>query len=98
MESFSFNDTMYHQVDGISMGLMLGLLANLFVGFLEQLLFKKVHKPCYIRYVDDTFAYFSSGNEAFNFLSEWTSASSDFHYGKKDNVTPLRRIDSFLYY
>ena len=33
---FSFNDTMYCQVDGISMGSPLGpILANIFVGFWE---------------------------------------------------------------
>ena len=39
IKSFSFKDTMYCQVDGISMGSPLGhILANIFVGFYEKLL------------------------------------------------------------
>ena len=52
---------MYRQVDGISIGSPLGtLIANVFVGSLEQQLFYKVDKLfCYFRYVDDNFACFS---------------------------------------
>ena len=58
--SFNVNDTMYRQVDDISMGSPLGpILANIFVGFYEKLLFDKFPKPyIYLRYVDDTFACF----------------------------------------
>ena len=58
--SFSFNDTMYRQVDIISMGSQWGpILANIFVGFYEKLLFDMFPKPyIYLRNVDDTFAYF----------------------------------------
>ena len=67
------------------MGSPLGpLLANVFVGFLEQQLFDKVHKLyCYVCYVDDTFTCFSSHNEELKSfsLSEWTSAFLNFHYG-----------------
>ena len=63
--SFSFNDTMYCQVDGISIGSPSGpIFADIFVGFYEKLLFDRFPKP-HINsfYVDDTFACFSSRNE-----------------------------------
>ena len=67
---FSFNDTMYYQVDGISMGSPSGLiLANIFVGFYEKLLFDRFLKPYInLRHVDDTFARFSSRNDALSFF------------------------------
>ena len=68
--SFSFNDTMYRQVVSISMGSPLGsILANIFVGFYEKLLFDRFPKPyIYLHYVDDTFACFNSRNEALSFF------------------------------
>ena len=68
--SFSFNEVMYYQIDGISMGSRLGpILANIFVGFHERQLFEKYPKPCiYLRYVDDTFVSFSSCSEALKFF------------------------------
>ena len=61
---------MYKEVDRISMGSPMGpAMANIFVGFLEQL-FNKVPKLyCYVRYVDDTFACFCSRKETLKFLS-----------------------------
>ena len=68
--SFSFNLTIYRQVDSISMSSPLGpVLANIFVGFYEKLLFNRFPKPyIYLCYVDDIFACFSSCNEALSFL------------------------------
>ena len=59
--SFSFNDTMYCQVDDISMGSPLGpILANIFVGFYEKLLFNGFCKfSIYLRHVDDIFTCFT---------------------------------------
>ena len=66
--SFSFNDTMYCQVDGILMDSPLGsILANIFVGFYEKLLFNRFPN-IYLCYVDDTFACFCSRNEALSFF------------------------------
>ena len=61
---------MYRQVDGILMGSPLGpILANIFVGFYEKLLFARFPKPyIHLRYVDNTFACFSSCNEALSFF------------------------------
>ena len=68
--SFRFNDTMYRQIDGISIGSLLGpILANIFVGFYEKQLFHSFPKPYpYLRHVDDTFVCFSSRNEALLFF------------------------------
>ena len=68
--SFSFNDTMYRQVDGISMGFLLGpILANIFVGFSKNYSLTGFPKPyIHLRYVDDTFACFCSYNEALSFF------------------------------
>ena len=45
------------------------VLANIFVGLYERLLFDKFPKPnIYLCYVDDTFASFSSCNEALLFF------------------------------
>ena len=39
---FSFNNTMYKQIDGVAMGSSLGLaLANIFVGYFEEMLFSQ---------------------------------------------------------
>ena len=64
--SFSFNDSMYRQVDGISMGSPSDrILANIFVEFYEKQLFDSFPQPCiYLHYVDDTMACFSSRNES----------------------------------
>lgn len=68
--AFSFNNVMYRQVDGISMGSPLEpTLANIFVGFLEQLLFNKCPRPIfYMRYVDDIFSCFATHDEAMSFF------------------------------
>ena len=68
--SFSFNNTTYRQVDGISMSSpSIPFLANIFVGFDEKLFFDRFPKPyIYLRYVDDIFACFCSSNEALLFF------------------------------
>ena len=71
---FSFNDQLYKQIDGLSMGSPLApTLANLFVGHLEEQFLKLNDKPSpfYIRYVDDSLLIFENDDEeAFhNFLN-----------------------------
>ena len=68
--SFSFNDTMYHHVDGILMDSLLGpILTYIFVVFYEKLLFDKFSQAyIYLHNVDDIFACFSSRNEALSFF------------------------------
>ena len=72
--SFIFHDTMYCQIDRISMGSPLSpLIANVFVGSLEQQLFPL--QFCYFHYVD-TFACFSSHSEALKFFHCFNSLYS----------------------
>ena len=68
---FSFNNIMHRQIDGVAMGSPLGpSLANIFVGYHEASLFKKVNKPLmYYRYVDDTFAVFNDEDKCNEFFS-----------------------------
>ena len=63
---FSFNNTMYQQIDKISMECLIGAaLANIFVGFQEARLFEITIMPLfYKRYIDDTFVIFSSRSES----------------------------------
>ena len=72
---FSFNNIMHRQIDGVAMFSPLGLsLANIFVGYYEALLFKRVNKPLmYYRYVDDTFAVFNDEDECNGFFSHLNS-------------------------
>ena len=66
---------MHRQIDGVAMGSPLGpSLANIFVGYYEALLFKRVNKPLmYYRYVDDTFAVFTDEDECNEFFSHLNS-------------------------
>ena len=43
---FSFDNTIYRQIDGVAMGLPLcPALANIFVGYYEEKLFSEISKP-----------------------------------------------------
>ena len=68
--SFSFNETMFRLIEGVSIGSPLGpFLANIFVGFHERRLFDRFPKPfIYLRYVDDTFVSFKSRGDALVFF------------------------------
>jgi hypothetical protein len=68
---FSFNQILYFQKDGVAMGSPLGpILADIFLGFIEtfhlkQSEFSPLH---FFRFVDDTFAVFSSPSSVQPFL------------------------------
>lgn len=66
---FSFND-MYAQTGDVEMSGSFGLiLANIFVGHHERLLFDKVHKPYVdMRCGDDAFSVFDSAGDATDFF------------------------------
>ena len=68
--SFSFNETLFRQIEGVCMESPLGpILANIFVGFHERRLFDRFPKPfIYLRYVDDTFVSFKSRSDALEFF------------------------------
>ena len=76
------------------MGSPLGpILANIFVGFQERLLFEKFLKPfIYLRYVDDTFVSFRSRNDAmlfFDKLNELHSSLSLTMEEENNNKLPF---------
>ena len=68
---FSFNNIMYRQIDGLPLG---SALVNIFVGYYESLLFRRVKKPpMYHCYVDGTFTIFDNENDCDNFLHQLNS-------------------------
>ena len=91
---FSFNNVMYRQIDSVVMGRSLGpVLVNIFVGYYESLLFKRVKKPpMYYRYVDDTFAIFDSENDCDEFLYQLNSLHSSLRFTFEKEVN-----QSFLF-
>ena len=103
--SFSFNEIMYHQIEGVSLGSPLDpILVNIFVGFQERHLFERFPKPfSYLRYVDDTFVSVRLRNDAllfFDILNELHSLRFTME-GENDNKLPfldvlIDRCDSSL--
>ena len=85
---FSFDNTMYRQIDGVAMGSPLGpILANIFVGYQESRLFKIIKKPiAYFRYVDDIFAVFSSHGQMNKFYNKLSCIHSALTFTKEDEV------------
>ncbi len=83
---FSFNNSMYRQIDGVAMGSLLGpILANIFVGFHEVRLFQKIKQPAmYLRYVDDTFVLFDKQEEVDSFLLQLNSLHSALQFTKDE--------------
>ena len=97
---FSFNNIMYRQVDGISMGSSLGpTMAGIFVGFHEVDLFSKYKAPeVYFRYVDDTFCVFGSETEAGEFFSHLNSMHPALRFTlEKENNSTLPFLNVLVY-
>ena len=66
---FSFNDSMFRQVDGVAMGFPLGpVLANIFLGFWEDRIPNEMWPRMYRRFADDTFSVVDSRERALQFL------------------------------
>ena len=66
---FSFDGTMYRQVDGVAMGSPLGpILANIFVGYQEERIEEEHWPQMYDRFVDDTFSVFQGKERAYCFF------------------------------
>ena len=70
---FSFNNIMYRQKDGVSMGSPLGpTMANIFMGYLEHHYFMNNEQPLmYYRYVDDCFVLFKNEDECMRMFDKF---------------------------
>ena len=93
---FSFDNIMYRQVDGISMGSTLGsTMAGIFVVFHEVDLFSKYKSPEeYFRYVDNAFCVFGSETEAGKFFSHLNSMHPALRFTlEKENNSTLSFLD-----
>ena len=97
---FLFNDTIYHQFDGVAMGSPLGpTLANIFLCHYESLWLNTcpvTFKPIiYKRYVDDTFTCFHSHDHINSFLSFLNSQHPNIKFTVElptDNILPFLDI------
>ena len=66
---FSFDDTMYRQIDGVAMGSPLGpVLADIFVGWCESRIPDEAWPHVYCRFVDDAFSHFADREGCDGFL------------------------------
>ena len=87
----SHRDLNLSVLDGVAMGSSLGpSLANIFVGYHEALLFKRVNKPLmYYRYVDDTFAVFNDEDKCNKFFSHLNSLHPSLRFTFERNAIGL---------
>ena len=79
---FSFNDTIFKQVNGVAMGSPLGpVIANIFMVKLEELMVPKLagKMSLWYRYVDDTFTFVKDG-EIENILEVLNSFHSNIKF------------------
>ena len=84
---FSFNDVMFKQIDGISMGSPLGpIIANIFVGFHENRLIKDVSPVYYKRYMDDTFAIFKNNCQKDSFFEKLNDMHANLKFTMENSV------------
>ena len=91
---FSFDNTIYRQMDGVAMGSPLGpALANIFVGYYEEKLFSEISKSAvYFRYVDDTFVIFQNEKESEKLLIRLNGLHSSLQFTfekEKNNSLPF---------
>ena len=81
---FIYNDKLYKQIDGVTMGSPLGpTLANFFLGCLEEKIFKhncNVVPKLYLRYIDDSYALFDNKKDCFKFLDILNSQHNDIKF------------------
>ena len=87
--SFLFNDILYEQVDGISMGNPLGpVLANVFVDWLEEKYMSPhpAFPPTYVRYMDDSFCVFRDQAQLDLFLAFSNTVHPNITFTKEEEV------------
>ena len=81
---FLFNDTLYEQIDGISMGSPLGpVMANIFMIYFETLLQERsniIGMKYWYRYVDDVFAIFNVKPDLTAILQELNSVHRNIKF------------------
>ena len=96
---FSFNEQMYKQNDGVSMGSPLGpTLAGIFMGFLEEQYFMKHHQPLmYYRYVDDCFILFNTKEQCDEMFSRFNALHDSISFTVEPEVNnTLPFLDVFI--
>ena len=81
---FMYNDKLYKQIDGVTMGSHLGpTLANFFLGCLEEKILEhncNVVPKLYLRYIDDSYALFDNKKDCFKFLDILNSQHNDIKF------------------
>ena len=78
---YMYQDELYQQINGVTMGSPLGLtLANFFMANLETKLMNKLQTPkpkLYLRYVDDIFAIFDDQQACSLFFQQLNAQHPD---------------------
>ena len=101
---FLFNESLYKQTDGLAMGNSLApVMANIFLCNFEQQIFDNCHQifrlSFYRRYVDGTFAIFSSEHEANQFFYFINSAHPNIKFTmEKERNNSLPFLDLLTQY
>ena len=87
---FMYNDKLYKQIDGMTMGSPLGsTLANFFLGCLEEKIFENncnVVSKLHLRHIDDTNALFDNKNDRFEILDLVNSQHNDIKFTIEQSV------------
>ena len=79
-----YEDKLYKQIDGVTMGSCLGrTLANFFLGCLKEKLFANTNNlspNVYLRYIHDIYAVFDCDNACTQFLGILNSQHKDIKF------------------
>ena len=101
---FLFNESLYKQTDGLAMGNPLApAMAIIYLCHLEKQIFDncpQIFRPSfYRRYLDDTFAIFSSEHEAYQFFNFINSANPNIKFTmEKEHNNSLPFLDLLTQY